>query len=267
MNERTQWTAPKIKSLKGAQKIATLTAYDFSTACLLDEAGLPLILVGDSLGMTMLGYENTLPVTMEEMLHHTAAVARGVKHALVVADMPFLSYQVSTEQALANAGRFIKEAHADAVKIEGGVLRADLIRTLVANGIPVMGHIGLTPQSINVFGGFKIQGKKTDGANQLIEDAKAIDRAGVFSIVIEGVPAALAAEITAQVQAPTIGIGAGSGCDGQVLVVHDMLGLYDYLRPKYVKRYAELGTEMKKAFEQYKKEVEEGTFPGEEHSY
>lgn len=267
MNERIKWTAPKIKALKGVEKVATLTAYDFSTAHLLDEAGIRLVLVGDSLGMTMLGYENTLPVTMEDMLRHTAAVARGVKHALVVADMPFLSYQISTEQAIANAGRFIKEAHAGAVKIEGGVTRADLIRTLVANGIPVMGHIGLTPQNINVFGGYKIQGKKSDEASRVIEDAKAIDRAGVFSMVVEGVPAALAAEITAQVQAPTIGIGAGSGCDGQVLVVHDMLGLYDYLRPRYVKRYAELGTEMKKAFEQYKKEVEEGKFPGAEHSY
>ena len=267
MNEPVQWTAPRIQALKGKEKIVSLTAYDFSTARLVDEVGIHLVLVGDSLGMTVLGYENTLPVTMEEMIHHTAAVSRGVKHALVVADMPFLSYQVSVEQALLNAGRFIKEAGADAVKIEGGAFRVSTIRALVENGIPVLGHIGLTPQSIRSMGGYKVQGKTPRTARQILDDAKAIEVAGVFAMVLEGIPADLAGDITAAVSVPTIGIGAGPNCDGQVLVVHDILGLYGEFKPKFVKRYADLGAEMRKAFAQYKKEVEDGSFPGPEHSY
>ncbi len=267
MTEPIKWTAPKIRALKGKGKISSLTAYDFSMARLVDEAGIQLVLVGDSLAMTMLGYENTLPVTMEEMLHHTAAVARGVKYGLVVADMPFLSYQVSVEQALSNAGRFIKEAGADAVKIEGGANRASTIRALVENGIPVLGHIGLTPQSFHAIGGFKVQGKTAEDAKHILADAKAIEEAGVFAMVLEGIPAALAAEITAAVSAPTIGIGASANCDGQILVVHDILGLYGEFKPKFVKRYANLGPEIRKAFAQYKKEVEDGSFPGPEQSY
>ena len=267
MSEPVEWTVPRIQALKGKGKIVSLTAYDFSTAGLMDEAGIHLVLVGDSLGMTVLGYENTLPVTMEDMIHHTAAVSRGVKHALVVADMPFLSYQLSIEQALLHAGRFIKEAGADAVKIEGGAFRVSTIRALVENGIPVLGHIGLTPQSIRLMGGYKVQGKTPEAARQILDDAKAIQGAGVFAMVLEGIPADLAGDITATVSAPTIGIGAGPNCDGQVLVVHDILGLYGEFKPKFVKRYANLGAEMKKAFAQYKKEVEDGSFPGPEHSY
>ena len=267
MNKNQKWTAPKIRALKGKEKVVSLTAYDYSTARLMDETGIHIVLVGDSLGMTMLGYENTLPVTMEQMLHHTAAVARGVKHALVVADMPFLSYQVSTSQAVENAGRFVKNAGADTVKIEGGTIRQETIRALVENGIPVMGHLGLTPQSIHVFGGYRVQGKDPAVAKKILDDAKAIEAAGVFAMVLEAMPADLAAQITEAVEVPTIGIGAGPKCDGQVLVVHDLLGLYGETSPKFVKRYAELGTAMKKAFEQYKKDVEKGSFPGPEHCY
>ncbi len=267
MNAATKWTANRIKALKGKGKIVSLTAYDYSTARLVDEAGIHLIIVGDSLAMTMLGYENTLPVTVDEMIDATAAVARGTRHALIVGDMPFLSYQVSVEQAVLNAGRFIKEGRADAVKIEGGEIRAPTIRALIENGIPVMGHIGLTPQSIHVFGGYKVQGKTHPDAERLLKDALAIEAAGVFSTVLEGMPAALAKEITAAVGVPTVGIGAGPHCDGQVLVVHDLLGLYGDLKPKYVKRYANLGDEMKKAFGEYKKDVETGKFPGPENCY
>ena len=266
MNERTPWTAPRLRALKRKARIVSLTAYDYSTARLLDEAGIHLILVGDSLGMTVLGYENTLPVTMDEMIHHTAAVARGVKYALVVGDMPFMSYQASIEQALLNAGRFIR-ASAHAVKVEGGAFRAETIRALVQNGIPVLGHIGLTPQSIQAYGGHKVQGRNEDAANQLREDARAVAAAGAFAMVIEGVPADLATEITGLVDIPTIGIGAGPGCDGQVLVVNDILGMFGDFKPKFVKRYAELGPEMKKAFDSYKKDVEDGKFPGPEHCY
>ena len=266
MNERTPWTAPRLRALKRKARIVSLTAYDYSTARLLDEAGIHLILVGDSLGMTVLGYANTLPVTMDEMIHHTAAVARGVKYALVVGDMPFMSYQASIEQALLNAGRFIR-AGAHAVKVEGGAFRAETIRALVQNGIPVLGHIGLTPQSIQAYGGHKVQGRNEDAADQLREDARAVAAAGAFAMVIEGVPADLATEITGLVDIPTIGIGAGPGCDGQVLVVNDILGMFGDFKPKFVKRYAELGAEMKKAFDSYKKDVEGGKFPGPEHCY
>ena len=261
------WTASKIKTAKGKQKIVCLTAYDCTTARMIDEAAIALVLVGDTLAMTMLGYDTTLPVTMEQMLHHTAAVARGVKNALVVADMPFMSYQASTEQAIANAGRFLKDAGAGAVKVEGGAFRAPTVRALVQNGIPVLGHIGLTPQSIRELGGYTVQGRRPEQAEQLLADAQALEKAGAFAIVLECLPPALSQEITAIVSIPTIGIGAGPGCDGQILVTHDLLGLYTGVTPKFVKRYAELGTEMRRAFAEYKRDVEQGAFPGDEHSY
>lgn len=263
----TNWTASRIKATKGRQKLACLTAYDYSTALIMDQVGIELILVGDSLGMTVLGYSTTLPVTMEQMLHHTSAVVRGVKNALVVADMPFMSYQSSIETALVNAGRFIKEAGAGAVKIEGGAFRAPLIQALVQNGIPVLGHIGLTPQSVCALGGYKVQGRDDDSARRLIEDARILEQSGVFAIVLECIPSALAREITRTVSVPTIGIGAGPDCDGQILVVHDMLGLYSDITPKFVKRYANLAEEMKRAFEMYKEEVKTGKFPSDIHTY
>lgn len=261
------WTAPRIRGLKGKEKIVALTAYDFAMARLVEEAGLHLILVGDSLGMTMLGYENTLPVTMDQMIHHTAAVSRAVRQALVVGDMPFLSYHVSIEQAVANAGRFIQEGGANAVKIEGGSFRVPLIHTLIQNGIPVLGHIGLTPQSIETMGGFKVQGRNLADARQLMEDAKAVEAAGAFALVLEAMPADLAAEITAAVHIPTLGIGAGPGCDGQILVLHDVLGLYGDFQPKFVKRYAQLGAQIVEILQQYRQEVRDGVFPGPEHTY
>ncbi|MDD4870783.1 MAG: 3-methyl-2-oxobutanoate hydroxymethyltransferase [Kiritimatiellae bacterium] len=262
-----KWTACKIKKLKGQQKIVCLTAYDYSMARIIDAAGVQLILVGDSLAMTMLGYENTLPVTMVEMLQYTAAVVRGTKEALVVADMPFMSYQASIEQGLTNAGRFIKRAGAGAVKVEGGAFRVPFIRALVDNGIPVLGHIGLTPQSIKEMGGYKVQGRKVNEARRLVKDAKALAKAGVFSIVLEGVPEPLGREITRAVKIPVIGIGAGRYCDGQILVTHDLLGLYSDFTPKFAKRYVDLGFAMKKAFQSYKREVETGAFPSKEHCY
>lgn len=267
MSAKDKWTVTRIKGLKGKSKVTCLTAYDYISARLLDEAGIQIALVGDSLGMTMLGYDSTLPVTMAEMLHHTAAVSRAVKKALVVGDMPFLSYQGAVDQAVDNAGRFLKEAGADAIKLEGGALRVPLVQRLVDNGIPVMGHIGLTPQSVHAFGGYKVQGREPTAAQKLLADAEALDAAGVFALVLEGVPAELAGEITEAVAVPTIGIGAGPRCDGQVLVMHDLLGLVEDFKPRFVKRYAELGPEIRKAFETYKKEVEEGIFPDEEHSY
>jgi 3-methyl-2-oxobutanoate hydroxymethyltransferase len=261
------WTVTRIRQAKGKQKLACLTAYDCSTARMMDEAGIPLILVGDSLGMTVLGYESTLPVTMEQMLHHTAAVVRGVKNALVIADMPFLSYQPSLEVGIVNAGRLLKEAGADAVKIEGGAFRADLVRALTANGIPVVGHIGLTPQSIRELGGYKLQGRTAPAADQLRTDARVLNEAGIFALVLECIPAPLAAEITAATTTPTIGIGAGPGCDGQVLVSHDMLGLNEQFQPKFVKAYAQLAPQMRDAFAAYARDVANGTFPAPEHSY
>lgn len=262
-----KWTTESIRRAKGKRKLAVLTAYDWTTAKLLDDAGMAIVLVGDSLAMTALGYETTVPVSLTEMLHHTAAVARGVKNALVVGDMPFLSYQVTVDQAVLNAGRFIKEGGAAAVKIEGGAFRKPVIEALVANGIPVMGHIGLTPQSVNQLGGYRVQGNNAESAIQLIDDARALEAAGVFSIVIECVPAAVAAEITAAVHVPTIGIGAGANCDGQVLVTHDLLGLPTAHRPRFVKTYAELEPALRNAFEAYRREVESGTFPAAEHGY
>lgn len=255
-----KWTAVKIKALKGAQKFATLTAYDYLTARYVDEAGIPLVLVGDSLANTVLGYETTLPVTMDEMVHHTAAVARGVKDALIVADMPFMSYQGTLEHALENAGRFVKEGRADAVKIEGGAMRAGLIEKLVANGIPVLGHIGLTPQSVKEIG-LKMQGKTEESARKLIDDALALENAGVFAVVLECVPAELAQKITAALAVPTIGIGAGPHCDGQVLVFTDVLGMgYGHI-PGFVRKFADLKPQIQNALADYKKAVEESAFP------
>jgi 3-methyl-2-oxobutanoate hydroxymethyltransferase len=262
-----KWTAAKLKALKGEQKISMLTAYDALTASLVDDAGLPAILVGDSLGMTVLGYETTLPVTMDEMLHHTAAVSRGVQNALVIADMPFMSYQPSVAMGLENAGRFLKEAHADAVKIEGGAIRAELIEALVQNGIPVLGHIGLTPQSIKEMGGYKVQGKTSEQARQQMDDAMAIEQAGAFAVVLECVPAELGDMISGALSIPTIGIGAGAGCDGQVLVFTDLLGISNKPVAKFVKKYAHLNGLISEALLAYKNELEQGAFPGEEHTY
>ena len=261
-----KWTAAKLKALKGEQKIAMLTAYDALTASLVDDAGIPAILVGDSLGMTVLGYETTLPVNMDEMLHHTSAVSRGVQNALVIADMPSMSYQPSLAMALENAGRFLKEAHADAVKIEGGIIRAELIDSLVKNGVPVLGHIGLTPQSVKEMG-YKVQGKTSEQARQLMDDAMAIEQAGAFAVVLECVPPELGEMISSALSIPTIGIGAGSGCDGQVLVFTDMLGVSSKPVPKFVKKYAHLNGIIAEALSTYKNEVEEGTYPAEEHQY
>lgn len=248
-------------------KITMLTAYDYSTAKLIEEAGIETILVGDSLGMVMLGYEDTLAVTMEDMIHHTKAVTRGTKDTFVVADMPFMSYQVSVEEAVRNAGRLIKEGGAQAVKLEGGAAVCKQIEAVVKASIPVVAHIGLTPQSVNAFGGFKVQGKTEAAAKQLLEDAKAVEAAGAFMVVLECVPAKLAAVISKALHIPTIGIGAGAGCDGQVLVYQDMLNLYSGKKAKFVKCFASVGETMKEAFKAYAREVKAGTFPAEEHGY
>lgn len=258
-----KWTAPKIKALKGEQKVASLTAYDTLSARYADEAGVPLILVGDSLAMTVLGYETTLPVTMDEMVHHTAAVSRGVQNGLVVADMPFMSYQGTTEHAMENAGRFIKEAGADAVKIEGGAMRVGLVEKLVANGIPVLGHIGLTPQSVKEIGGFKMQGKTDEAAQKLLADATALEQAGAFAMVLECVPPELAQKITTSITIPTIGIGAGPHCDGQILVFTDVLGMGQGHVPGFVKKFADLKPQIQQALSAYKDEVENNIFPEE----
>ena len=246
------------------EKIAVLTAYDFHTAKIMDEVGVPVILVGDSLGMVVLGYENTLPVTMEEMLHHVRAVARAKPGALVVADMQYRTYETAGE-AVRNARRFV-EAGANAVKLEGGEEVLAQVRAVIAAGVPVMGHIGLLPQSVEKFGGYKVQGRTTESATQLLRDAKALDEAGVFAMVIECVVTKVAGQVTAAVGAPTIGIGAGKDCDGQVLVVHDMLGLYPRI-PKHTRTYADLGKTMRKAFAAYKRDVEQGNFPGPDQSF
>ncbi len=252
---------------KSGEKISMVTSYDYSTAKLVDNSGINSILVGDSLGMVMLGYEDTISVTMEDMLHHCAAVARGAKNALVICDMPFMSYQTSVYDAVKNAGRLMKEGRAGAVKLEGGVEFEEHIRAIVNASIPVCGHIGMTPQSVNTFGGFKVQGKTLAAAQKIIDDAKAVERAGAFAVVLECVPAALAEYISGILSIPTIGIGAGAGCDGQVLVYQDMLSLYSDFTPKFVKKFAELGREMTAAFEKYDKEVKSGIFPSEEHSF
>ena len=249
------------------EKLTMLTAYDYSTAQAVDNSGINGILVGDSLGMVMLGYEDTLSVTMEDMIHHTKAVARGAKNSLVVADMPFMSYQTSVYDAVFNAGRLIKEGRAQAVKLEGGVGGADHIEVIVKASIPVMGHIGLTPQSVNAFGGFKVQGKSEEAAKKLIEDALAVERAGAFAVVMEGVPSKLAAIVTEKLSIPTIGIGAGDKCDGQILVYQDMLGMFNDFTPKFVKKYENLGDRMRNAFATYIEEVKNGSFPSEEHGF
>ncbi|MFT3892910.1 MAG: 3-methyl-2-oxobutanoate hydroxymethyltransferase [Anaerolineales bacterium] len=246
--------------------ISMLTAYDYPTAIAMDKAGVDAILVGDSLAMVVLGYENTLPVTMEEMLHHSRAVARGAKTALLVGDMPFMSYQVSVEEATRNAGRFLQQGGMDAVKLEGGRERVDAIRSITNAGIPVMGHLGLTPQSINQLGGFRAQGKTAIAAKRLVEDALQLEDAGCFSIVLESVPARLAELISKRLSIPTIGIGAGAGCDGQVLVTHDVLGLFDRFTPKFVKQYANFHGEMQKVFADYIEDVETKRFPAQEHT-
>ncbi|MBQ1616409.1 MAG: 3-methyl-2-oxobutanoate hydroxymethyltransferase [Ruminococcus sp.] len=249
------------------KKITMLTAYDYSTARLIDESGVNMILVGDSLGNVMLGYEDTVSVTMEDMIHHGAAVARGAKNAMVVVDMPFMSYQTGVYDALTNAGRLMKEARANAVKLEGGVEVCEQIKAIVSAGIPVVAHIGLTPQSVNAFGGHKVQGKTEAAAKKLLEDALAVEAAGAFAVVIEGVPAKLAELITKKLTIPTIGIGAGAACDGQVLVYQDMLGMYSDFTPKFVKKFSNVSEVMKAAFAQYIEEVQNGVFPSEEHCY
>ena len=249
------------------EKVTMLTAYDYSMAKLIDEADINMILVGDSLGMVMLGYEDTLSVTMEDMVHHTRAVARGAKNALVVADMPFMSYQASVYDAVCNAGRLMKEGRAQAVKLEGGREFAGHIRAITDASIPVVAHLGLTPQSLNAFGGFKVQGKSEAAARKLLEDAKIVEEAGAVAVVLECVPAKLAELVTEKLHIPTIGIGAGAGCDGQVLVYQDMLSMFGDFKPKFVKRFGEVGALMKEAFQKYSEEVKSGAFPAQEHTF
>ncbi len=260
-------TVPDIIAAKGQQKLTMVTAYDYSMARLVDRSEIDMILVGDSLAMVMLGEEDTLSVGMEEMLHHTRAVARAAERALVIGDMPFLSYQVSVEEAVMNAGRFLKEGRAQAVKLEGGASVLEQIRAIVRAGIPVQGHLGLTPQRIAQLGGFKVQGRDAETAKRLIDDAHALADAGCFSIVLEAIPSRIAERITDAIPVPTIGIGAGSHCDGQVLVLHDMLGLFDRFLPRFVKQYDQIGERIVAALHRYKTEVEDGTFPGPEHSF
>ncbi|SFB22833.1 3-methyl-2-oxobutanoate hydroxymethyltransferase [Clostridium frigidicarnis] len=250
-----------------SQRLTMLTAYDFSTAKLIDECGINGILVGDSLGMVALGYENTLSVTMNDMLHHTKAVKRGVSNSLLVADMPFMSYQTSTYDAIKNAGRLIQKGGADAIKLEGGSIVKDKVKAIVNSQIPVMGHIGLTPQSINVFGGFKVQGKTTECAEQLIKDALSLEEAGAFAIVLECIPSKLAKIITEKLSIPTIGIGAGNSCDGQILVYQDMLNMVSNFKPKFVKTYSNVGDIMKSSFKQYINEVNAQIFPNDSNSF
>ena len=252
---------------KNNDKITMLTAYDYSMAKLIDEAGINTILVGDSLGMVMLGYEDTLSVTMEDMIHHSAAVARGAKNAFVVTDMPFMSYQTSVYDAVKNAGRLMKEGRANAVKLEGGMAVCPQIKAITECDIPVVAHIGLTPQSVNAFGGFKVQGKDMENAKRIVEEAKAVEAAGACMVVLECVPAKLATYITEQLSIPTIGIGAGNGCDGQVLVYQDMLAMYSDMAPKFVKHFGQIGNAMTEAFKGYIAETKAQTFPAEEHTF
>jgi 3-methyl-2-oxobutanoate hydroxymethyltransferase len=265
---RKKITVPYIRKMKGSgEKIAVLTAYDYPTARLLDQAGVEIILVGDSLANVVLGYENTLPVTVDEMIHHSAAVARAKPSALLVLDMPFMSYQVSPEDAVRNAGRFVKEGGAEAVKLEGGERILPMVEAIVRADIPVMGHVGLTPQSVHRMGGYRVQGRGSKSEKQILEDARALDKAGCFAMVLEGILPELAEKITQAVKVPTIGIGAGSACDGQVLVIHDMLGMVEEFQPRFVKRYDELGRRIREAVGRYVAEVKSGEFPSAEHSY
>jgi len=260
-------TINEIREMKRrGEKITVITSYDYATSKIVDSVGIPVILVGDSLGVVVLGYENTLSVTMDIMIHHAKAVVRGAQHAFIIGDMPFMSYQISVEDAMRNAARFIQEAKTQAVKLEGGVNVADKVRAIVQCGIPVMGHIGLTPQSINQLGGNLVQGKKPEAARQLLDDARALEQAGAFSIVLESVPYKLAALITEKISIPTIGIGAGAGCDGQVQVIHDLLGLSDFV-PKHARQYAKLIDVMTAAAANYYNDVKAGTFPTEKNSY
>jgi 3-methyl-2-oxobutanoate hydroxymethyltransferase len=266
--ERKKITPVDVQAMKKqGKRITMLTAYDYPMALLEDRAGIDIILVGDSLAMTVLGHENTLPVTMDEMLHHTKAVARGAKHCLILGDMPFMSYNTSEREAILNAGRFMKEAGADAVKLEGGVTVKETVRAIVRGGIPVMGHIGLTPQTVSMLGGFKVQGKDAQAAQKIIDDALALQDAGAFSVLLEAVPAPIAKMVTERLTVPTIGIGAGVHCDGQVLVVHDMLGLFDRFTPKFAKKYVNLSEVILKALDAYKEEVIKGEFPTDQHSF
>jgi 3-methyl-2-oxobutanoate hydroxymethyltransferase len=252
---------------QNGERISMLTAYDASFAGLLDSSGIDMILVGDSLGMVLLGYESTIPVTMEEMLHHCRAVKKGVNRAIMVGDMPFMSYQVSETEAITNGGRFLKEAGCDAVKLEGGTEVCDTVKAIVRAGIPVMGHIGLTPQTASQLGGYKVQGKDTESARRLLESARDLEAAGVFSIVLECIPAQLSKVISEAVSIPTIGIGAGQHCDGQVLVTHDMLGMFEKFVPTFVKKYINLAPQIKEAVAAYNTEVKSGAFPNEEQSF
>ena len=260
-------TVPRVRAMKGKRKITMVTAYDATFARMLDDAEIDILLVGDSLGMVVQGLDSTLPVTVDEVVYHCRAVARGTRHAMIVGDMPFLSHQISPEQALQNAGRFLSEGGAHAVKLEGGVEAADTIARLVRAGIPVCGHVGLTPQSVHAMGGFRVQGKTEEAAARVLDDALAVAAAGAFCLVLEGVPSDLAAEVSAAIDIPTVGIGAGPGCDGQVLVCYDMLGLTPDLRPRFVKRYAEWFEEGKAAVARYRDEVRAGTFPTDAHSF
>lgn len=268
MEPKTKVTIPKLWEMKKqGEKIACLTAYDWIVASLLDAAGIDLVLVGDSGAMVYAGHETTLPITMDQMVYHAQVVCRGVERALVIADMPFLSFQVSPEEALRNAGRFLKEGGVEGVKIEGGEVMAETVSRLVKAGIPVMGHLGLTPQSIRVFGGYRVRGKETDEARELKRDAKILEEAGVFAIVLEKIPAGLAREITRSISVPTIGIGAGPDCDGQILVTHDMLGLFEAFKPKFVRRYAEVARIIREAVGKYADDVKRGEYPSKEESY
>ena len=265
MSKRTVTTLQKQK--EEGVKISMVTAYDYTTATLVEASDIDMVLVGDSLGMTMLGYDDTLSVTMEDMIHHSAAVSRGLNNTFLVTDMPFLSYQTSVYDAVVNAGRLIKEGHAQAVKLEGGVKVKEQIKAIVDADIPVCAHIGLTPQSVNAFGGFKVQGNDEAKAKQLIEDARAVQEAGAFMVVLECVPAKLAELISKELTIPTIGIGAGAGCDGQVLVYQDLLDMYEKMKPKFVKHFAHVGEAMKEGFRAYDAEVKAGTYPAEEHTF
>lgn len=267
MNNKKITTATIKERKAEGRPITMLTAYDYSMAKMLDEAGIDMLLVGDSLGNVVLGYDSTLPVTMEDIIHHVKAVCRGARRSLVVADMPFMSYQVSPQEALRNAGRLVKESGAQAVKLEGGSEVADAVRAIVAAGIPVVGHLGLTPQSIHALGGFKVQGKDEAAAQKMIDDARLLAECGIFALVLECVPSALAKKITAALEIPTIGIGAGVECDGQVLVTQDLLGLYDGFKPKFVKRYAELHLLAAEAVASYRDEVTGRAFPAPEHGF
>jgi 3-methyl-2-oxobutanoate hydroxymethyltransferase len=267
-SNRGKITASVLKAKKARKETITmLTAYDYPTALIMDNAGIDAILVGDSLGMVVLGYENTLPVTMEDMLHHCKAVARGASKAHLIGDMPFMSYQVSTAEAVRNAGRFLQEAGMDAVKLEGGRERASAIKAIVAAGIPVMGHLGLTPQSVHKFGGWKTQGKSAEAALQLVEDAHILENAGCYALVLEAIPDRLAGLVCHRLEIPVIGIGAGVGCDGQVLVAHDMLGMFPHFTPVFVKKYADLNTQIANAVRAYIKDVGSRVFPAAENSH